>query len=244
MIIISLAKFTKRLLFVLPKDLLAWCLFYFRRNRNCSLFISTLEKEGFATFELKDGDLKLLLEVCDDVGLKEALERSGQQKGRVYKHGLIDERLEPMVARFAGVAGRYLNVDNPNLELTYFQESRRVADAKDIPGGEFHIDDNKPNLKFFVYLTDVQAINGPFGLVPRSHGFQASRLSRYVQWSLLKQRNALYCKKSETAELERFVVEMVGGVGSCFVADTTAWHRAMPVVEGSRRVFVASFNQY
>lgn len=241
--VISLAKFAKRLLVDLPNDCFFWCSFYLRRNRKCDEIVSTLEEEGVSFFELEEGELTSLFKVCDDVGLEEALEQSGQQKGRVYRHGLIDDRLEPMVSRFAAVAGSYLNVADPNLELTYFQESRRVTNTNDIPGGEFHLDDNKPNLKFFVYLSDVDATSGPFVLVPRSHGFALSRIGRYVRWSLFKRRSDLYCNTSEVAGLESIAVEMTGKKGSCFVADTTAWHRAMPVIDGSRKVFVASFNQ-
>ena len=169
---------------------------------------------------------------------------SGQLKGRVFSHGLLDERLLPIIERFKSVASGYLNSDNPNLELTYFQRSIPEKKVENIPGGEFHIDDTKANIKFFVYLTDVTDDHGPFSAVPGTQKWrEPSRIFRAFWYALSKSRSSMYASKSKGAALSQRAKVFTGAAGTCFAVDTTAWHTASKLKTGSREVFVASFNR-
>ena len=113
--------------------------------------------------------LTLLDEIYHSLMKTASLPKSGQGTGRLSAHGMLDERLHEIVEPMQKIANEYLCVRNANLELTYFQESKPSEDINNVPGGEFHIDDNKANLKFFVYLNNVTSLNGPFAVVPKTH---------------------------------------------------------------------------
>ena len=187
--------------------------------------------------------LNILRDLYKELMGTSVLSKTGQDAGRLYAHGLLNERLTCIVEPMREIANKYLCVERANLELTYFQESIARADIDSVPGGEFHIDDNKSNIKFFVYLSDVTAENGPFVVVPKTHRWsEFKRIFTAFDWAVTKRRDALYFN-GDSSVLESNARYLVGGVGTYFIVDTTAWHRAEPVVEGSRRVFVASFNR-
>ena len=237
-------KVVKRVLFDLPIDSCSWITFYLGRRKNDFSTYSDLECEGVQALYgvLNKEDIQVLEEVSDEQNLFEKLNQRGQQRGRSYSQGLIDDRLRGITEKFRAIAAVYLNTPSIKLELTYFQLSQQIEDIQSVPGGEYHMDDNKPNLKFFVYLTDVGKDSGPFRVVPDTHGLRLNKIVRYLKWSLLKHRSNLYCATGEFARLDEASVSMVGDKGFCFVADTTAWHRADAVQAGQRSVFVASFN--
>lgn len=187
--------------------------------------------------------LHVLQDVYKELMDKTSLADKGQGAGRLFAHGLLDDRLTSVVEPMRKIANKYLCVDRANLELTYFQESKPRNDTDSVPGGEFHIDDNKANIKFFVYLNEVTTKNGPFVVVPKTHRWSESkRVFTAFKWALTKRRDDLYFRGDSSA-LESNAQYIVGVGGTFFIADTTAWHRAEPVVEGARSVFVASFNR-
>ena len=174
---------------------------------------------------------------------RQTVPTKGQQTGRIWVHGLIDETLSDIVEGMRVIASDYLRVERAHLELTYFQQSKPTENAEHIPGGAFHIDDNKSNVKFFVYLSDVGESEGPFVVVPGTHRWKdPGRILRALDWALSKRRNALYWM-GDPAPLDEKAKRLLGPKGSCFIVDTTAYHKADPVKEGVRRVFVASFNR-
>ena len=237
-------KIIKRAVVDLPRDIFAWIRFYLNRGKNNDKSYAVLERDGAQPIYgvLDNSDLLLLEQVAEEYDLSAKLNQEGQMRGRVYSQGLIDVRLREITEKLRAIATKYLNSHSVKLELTYFQLSAPVDDIDSIPGGAFHMDDNKPNIKFFVYLCDVGEANGPFRVVPYSHGLKFNKLSRYIFWSLLKRRSNLYSGIDTCAQLDADSVKLVGEKGFCFVADTTAWHRADVVEAGRRLVFVASYN--
>ena len=193
--------------------------------------------------KLSPQKLSILETVYTEWMMKSSLLSAGQGTGRISVNGMLDDRLSDIVEDMRTVANSYLCVRHAHLELTYFQESRPVNNIDSVPGGEFHIDDNKANLKFFVYLSDVTAINGPFVVVPKTHRWrERGRILVALNWALTKRRKALYYN-GDSSTLEIKSRRILGNKGTFFIADTTAWHKAEPVLEGTRKVFVASFNR-
>ena len=240
----KILKIIKRALFDFPTDCWCWIVFYRFRSKKYSPTYAMLEREGVQILHglITREDVALLQQVADEYNLLEKLHYKGQLRGREYSQGLIDDRLKGITEKFKSIAIIYQNSLSVKLELTYFQLSQQVEEVESIPGGEYHMDDNKPNLKFFVYLSDVGEGNGPFRVVPGTHGLRLSKLFRYFKWSLLKNRSNLYSETDEFRNLDAASVNLVGKKGFCFAADTTAWHRADAVQAGERLVFVASFN--
>jgi len=192
---------------------------------------------------LSSEKLSLLEEIYLSLMDTASLPTSGQGTGRLSANGMLDERLKEIIEPMQKIANEYLCVCNANLELTYFQESKPSKDINNVPGGKFHIDDNKANLKFFVYLSDVTSLNGPFAVVPKTHRWsEYKRIFRAFDSALTKRRDALYFR-SDDAYLREKAVQILGPKGTTFIADTTCWHKAEPVLDGSRKVFVASFNR-
>lgn len=202
-----------------------------------------LQHSGYAPVDsvVDSESLAELIEVMGDFDLEGKLLVGGQDTGRVSKNGLLDHRLKPITDKFRVIAVNYLNSNKVKLELTYFQVSRPQDHEDNVPGGAFHLDDNKPNIKFFVYLSDVGPINGPFKVIPKAHGLTRAKVGRFLRWSLFKNRSALYAGPSANLG-DTEAVTVLGDSGFCFAVDTTAWHMAEPVIVGERRVFVCSFN--
>ena len=207
--------------------------------------LPVFHKNGFMELSfVESNELTELRKIFNEHLDKDHHDTSGQLKGRVFSHGLLDDRLLPIIERFKIVASAYLNSDNPNLELTYFQRSVPETNVENIPGGEFHIDDTKANIKFFIYLTDVTNDHGPFSAVPGTHQWrEPSRIFRAFWYALSKSRSSMYASKSKGLGLLQRAKAFTGAAGTCFVVDTTAWHTASKLNTGSREVFVASFNR-
>ena len=237
-------KFLKRVCFDMPRDVSHWVRFYSFRNVNVQRDFRVLEQTGVQQMSnfLSKADFEMLDTVAEDLFWSGQIECKGQLTGRIFAQGLVDERLATIVERFRKVAGAYLNTDSPRLELTYFQTSTPQVSVDDVPGGEFHMDDNKPNVKFFVYLCDVDHSNGPFSVVPETHGVSLNKLIRYFMWSVFKRRSDLYVDAELLPKLADSAIRIVGKKGFCFAVDTTAWHKAEAVCSAKRSVFVASFN--
>lgn len=241
--LLTIIKFIKRLLINLPYDFFSWGQFYVGRSPVLSHIEDTLTHYGYASLPgiLSRDDLVLLTRVSNDLDLELAMFNEGQQTGRIFSQGLVDDRVAPIVCQFRPIAQRHLNTSRVKLELTYFQLSRPQDAVENIPGGSFHLDDNKPNIKFFVYLSDVGPTNGPFKVIPGSHGLKLKKIMRYIRWTLFKKRSDLYADK-DLGSAAAGAMPILGDKGFCFAVDTTAWHMAEPVISGERRVFVASFN--
>ncbi len=240
----DLLKIIKRLLWDF------WVVFFnifddMRSNHKVKKRLPLFYQRGFMELSaIENFELTTLKKIFEEHMNKGHYDTSGQLKGRVFSHGLLDDRLSPIIQRFKNVASDYLNSDNPALELTYFQRSIPERNTENIPGGEFHIDDTKANIKFFVYLSDVTDDHGPFAAVPGTHKWrEPSRILRAFWHALSKSRSSMYASNSKGAALLQRAKVFTGASGTCFVVDTTAWHTASKLKTGSREVFVASFNR-
>lgn len=180
----------------------------------------------------------------DFASLREAnlVAETGQLAGRIHSHGAVSELAKIYIDRFKPMAESYFASPKIRCELTMYQHSWVMPSSSDVPGGDFHVDDNKRNLKFFIYLTDVDRDSGPFAYVPCTHGFKSGKtLLRWWMWEVFRKRHYLYGYRLNQAELELAAVPIAGPKGTVFCADTTGYHKALPVVEGVRDVFVVSF---
>ena len=217
-----------------------------KKKNSDELAVQDLHEQGLHISKnlIPNEILTCLNEVYKDLKLIEDVSDSGQSTGRISKNGILDDRLSNLVESMRVTASSYLSVKKAHLELTYFQTSKSRSDINDIPGGEFHIDDNKANVKFFIYLSDVSKNNGPFVVVPKTHQWKdPGRITRALSFALTKNEPTYLYHSGDKQSLEDNAVHINGKAGTLFIADTTAWHRAEPVRDGYRDIFVASFNR-
>lgn len=98
-------------------------------------------------------------------------------------------------------------------------------------GGGWHRDSlNRRQLKFMVYLNNVDEKNGPFEYLERSH----------LLSSKLKTNHFLYKKvRYTTEEVELFKIKwasklILGKAGTCVIFDSSGLHRGSPIISGER----------
>ena len=163
--------------------------------------------------------------------------------GRIYANGVLTKTLEKLGLRYINDAKNFFNAE-AKIELTYYQISEPTNSLNDVPGGYFHVDDNKPNIKLFVYLTNVDENNGPFCIVPNTGSWKlkGSKI-RAIFWELFHIRFFLYNFLVNYSKYESKKKFFTGASGTHFLADTTCLHKDTPVIQGFRHVAVVSFNK-
>lgn len=210
------------------------------------LVFNDLKQQGLHIFPgtLSSEELKALLEDFQNLKKSRLLEKSGQLSGRIFSYGVLSPLLEKYVEKIKPHVATFLNAKNINVEISYYQESYPQADLESVPGGDFHVDDNKANLKYFIYLSDVKENNGPFSCVPSTGSWRLpGSLIRGILWELTGNRKYHYeflLNKAKCVANEKLIT---GIAGTNFLVDTTSLHRAHPVKQGVRKVAVMSFNR-
>ncbi|MDA9937639.1 hypothetical protein N9D09_00935 [bacterium] len=118
-----------------------WVVFFnifddMRSNHKVRKVFPQFYQRGFMELSaIEKYELTTLRKIFEEHLDKGHYDTSGQLKGRVFAHGLLDDRLLPIIERFKIIASDYLNSDNPTLELTYFQRSIPERNVENIPGG-------------------------------------------------------------------------------------------------------------
>ena len=233
---------------VVPRNIYAGLRCSFEKNTD-SVVIRDLRTSGFHIFDNGlDADTVTLLreDFLANVDDTLVIESNGQATGR---HTVVGRQLSPTTApleeRFEKIASAYFSTAHVVPELSYYQYSKPEKDLSDVPGGGFHVDDHKPNIKFFVYITDTVLDNGAFSYCAKTHGIWGWR--RIIHWwvhHILPLRFFHYGAKGfffPRQNLDEIATAIEGKAGTVFVADTTGFHKANPVIEGYRQVFVASY---
>jgi hypothetical protein len=218
------------------------------KSDNVSTFngCESLCRDGFAVFPNRL-DLESIKRLRDDFSAlqsKMPFEQSGQLAGRIYAHGPVSDLSKLYIEQFRPIAEAYFGSRRIRCELTMYQKSWPKDNVNDVPGGEFHEDDNKRNMKFFVYLTDVDENSGPFCYVPGTHGLRRpEKYLRWLLWEVFHDRRHLYSYRLNVEQCRRDELQMVGPAGLTFCADTTGYHRASNPLTGERQVFVVSYTR-
>lgn len=216
------------------------------KNMNDAVF-NDLRLYGLHKFSelVPSGEVKDLLQDFEDIKRSKVIDASGQLSGRVFSHGMVSPLLEKYVKKITPYVVDFFNTDRINVEISYYQESFPQEDLGSIPGGDFHVDDNKGNLKYFIYLSEVGDKNGPFSCIPSTGGWKLrGSVIRGILWELTKNRKYLYGYLIDQTACIEYEEIITGAAGTNFLVDTTSLHRAHPVLEGFRKVVVISFNRY
>jgi hypothetical protein len=193
---------------------------------------------------LKDNDVRLLLNDFNELKKTKSLGQHGQLKGRIYQKGILTPLLEKYARQVRPHAVEYLATKKIKVEISYYQESFPCKSVNEIPGGELHVDDNKANLKYFIYLTNVNIKNGPFSCIPGTGNWRLKgSLLRGIFWELTKRRFFLYSWLVNSQHFIKSEKIITGTAGTNFLVDTTTLHRAHQVLKGKRIVAVISFNR-
>ena len=103
-------------------------------------------------------------------------------------------------------------------------------------GGGWHRDSvNRRQLKFIMYLSDVNDKNGCFQYVVKSH----TLLNKFQYNRILGKGLSEYRYSNEDIEklkqkLDIKIIDNVGKAGTLLIVDTSGLHRGKPIIEGTR----------
>lgn len=219
--------------------------FFKNRHFQCDV-ASELYSKGFYYFDklVQGKKIESLTHDFESALSANKLETEGQANNRLHASGIVRPELNAYLDEIKPILDDYFGSDSWKVEVSYYQRSTPEANIDNVPGGEFHVDDNKSNLKYFIYLDDVTSLNGPFSCVPMTHQWRLKNsFIRGLHWALFQERRSLYSLGIDQSWCEEHEHQFIGPAGTRFLVDTTALHRARPVVEGQRRVVVMSFNR-
>jgi hypothetical protein len=96
--------------------------------------VMSILEEGFVILpSLTNADIKLL-EKCKDAHFTPQVNgNQGQLKGRVFANGLICNEIAPLLTKPIDIVRNIYGGQEPNIELTYFQESYPQESLNSIP---------------------------------------------------------------------------------------------------------------
>ena len=225
--------------FILPKNIILYLIGY--RNRGKSEAVDALFTKGYHVYadRLPSCEILKLTETYQKMFEESNVETCGQSNGRIMMPHLNSDVICAYINEFRHVARDYFNHQSIEVELSMFQRSKVETNTENVPGGGYHVDDDKKNLKFFIYLTDVTEKNGPFVLSPNSHGLSWHKVIRWFGWEVTTNRKYFYLDDLPSGCNPP--VKVTGSKGMVFCADTTIYHKADRVLEGERLVLVISF---
>jgi hypothetical protein len=226
-------------LFILPKNFILYYLGC--KNQYKSESVDSLCSKGYYLYneQLNLEEIINLKNTYLDLLSKTEVSSNGQANGRIMMPHLNSEIVNNYIEKFTPVAINFFNNKSIEVELSMFQKSKVETEIDNIPGGGYHVDDNKKNLKFFIYLTDVTEKNGPFMLSPNSQGFSFRKFIRFMQIEITAKRKYYYIDKLYKGLNPP--IKILGKAGTIFCGDTTLYHKADRVIEGERLVLVISF---
>jgi hypothetical protein len=216
-------------------------------NRNINdITFESLKRNGLHIFSelVPFEEIDALLSDFEILKQKNRISESGQSTGRISVAGVLTPAFERYVKKIKPYVTTFLNTERVRVEISYYQESYPQKNLESVPGGEFHVDDNKANFKYFIYLSDVGNNNGPFSCVPSTGSWRLKNsLIRGIFWEITGNKKYLYDYLIDTTYCEKNEKIITGTAGTQFLVDTTTLHRAKPVKEGCRKVLVISFNR-
>tara|TARA_B100000989_G_scaffold298662_1_gene288997 strand:- start:3580 stop:4305 length:726 start_codon:yes stop_codon:yes gene_type:complete len=201
---------------------------------------NTFIKEGFVPLpSLSKKELSLLRADCERE-LREVLKAGSSVNGRKFKDHAWTKTTQLFDKKYRPFAAKMLNSSNVRLELVYYQISKPEKSSFDVPGGNFHTDFNRENLKIFIYLSNVNKNTGPLALYFPTQ----SMVGRFFRWTFLEvfQNSTKLLYKRIGGNLKKGKeVLLLGKAGSVFGINTTEFHKANIIKSGKRQVFVLSY---
>lgn len=221
--------------------------------------LNNLNEDGYHVFEKK-----LPLDLCDrlielalnrdcqlrtgDGGVQNELKLSKYQRGKPEAvrydfriQDLVDNHdIQNLIAdsAFATVAQDYFG-SRPVLDIVGMWWTTHFSDKPDKAAAQYyHFDmDRIKWLKFFIYLTDVDASRGPHCYVSGSHK------SKALPNSILKKGYArLTDQEVEQAFGKQRIVEFTAPRGTVIVEDTRGLHKGKNIENGDRLILQLQFS--
>jgi hypothetical protein len=131
------------------------------------------------------------------------------------------------------VAQNYLKSIPVNDSVNMWWSTDYIKEASSEAAQLYHFDmDRLKFIKFFVYLTDVNADNGPHCYIKGSHSHKPKGLLRDTRISD-SEILSNYSKENE--------IEIYGPKGTIMAVDTSGFHKGKPITKGVRLLFQIEF---
>tara|TARA_B100001778_G_scaffold42253_1_gene30444 strand:- start:8073 stop:8753 length:681 start_codon:yes stop_codon:yes gene_type:complete len=147
---------------------------------------------------------------------------------RIFGIDLIDEKFKKIFETdlLNSVFDNYIS---SNTKYSFVMANKVIFKSGNLgSGGGWHRDTFfQKQLKFIVYLSDVNKKNGAFEYIPKSH-FKSSKifdlLTRLSQKNIRRYANKNY----------KNAIKYTGSKGDLLIVDTSGVHRGSPIEEGVR----------
>jgi hypothetical protein len=208
----------------------------YQRQTESTQIYSDLEANGYAVLgKLSTEDTEHLTRlVRENLGKEEVNETDPDLNTGIFyadEKSLIDDpgfRAIILQKRIKNIADSYLRSNSSIIGCSAWL-SRATDHRQSVNAQNFHRDiDTIRWLKVFIYLTDVNELNGPHIFVPKSH-----KNNHYKKYARLTEADLL--------EKGLSPIEIYGEAGTILVVDTFGIHRGKPVVDNERLLAQVTF---
>lgn len=195
-------------------------------------------EEIFGSHELFD-ELDRALRITEDSKGRDQLARSGMSAFRRYLHPDCYE-VDDVFMRIAlhpsvlNIVNHYLGLRSTIRSLGAWLDEPVEDEAKDTQLWHQDADDWK-NIKMFIYMNDVTLRSGPFSFIPGSQrGGRSINVEKLADF------------RSTDVQMRKVIPEKewklcTGKAGSVIFADTTAYHKGTPLIEGERKMLMIQY---
>lgn len=118
---------------------------------------------------------------------------------------------------------------------TWMYNNTRGVENNEGSGGGWHRDDPVRNqLKFILYLNDVDESNGPFKYITGSHGVLSKIFTSLLRLKIVSRFSSVPSRES--------IITYTGKAGTLIIADTSGIHRGSLLEIGTERKAITSYS--
>lgn len=155
---------------------------------------------------------------------------------RLYDIGNVEPRFNKVFStnQLNSLYAKYISSSTKN---NFVMANRVIAvDGNLGSGGGWHRDTmGRRQLKYILYLTDVDVSNGAFEYVPGSHRPKDKwRINKFLGKPLSNPRYTNEDIETVMKELGYQSKKVIGKAGTLLIADTSGLHRGSPLLQGER----------
>ena len=192
-----------------------------------------LRKNGFAVIEdfLSSEECSFHIDNIENLIQENQFSWADKEKSdfRIFGYENFTEKQTNI---FDSLDKKYLSYISPyKLKSTLMANKTTFKPGNTGSGGGWHRDSlNRRQLKFMIYLTDVENDNGAFEYLKNSHALSSKLITNHFLYRKVRYSDLEISEFS--TKWEKFTI--TGKKGTCVVFDSSGLHRGSPLKKGYR----------